>query len=126
MTEIRQIQVMKNNTNPQSAASITSVTDSPINDKVETDSKHKANESVPKTIGKIFVFSVLTIAVSIIFVLPWTTIPRTNSIIYQSSWMEVFLPTLSNLIIMSLTLDQRKHTDERTNIFEDDHYEHNF
>ena len=58
---------------------------------------------VQKSIAKIFVFSISTAAVSIIFVLPWTTIPRTNSIIYQSSWMEVFLPTLSNLIIGSGT-----------------------
>ena len=94
---------MRNNMNPQNAASILSVNDTPINDKIETDSKHKANESAPKIIAKIFVFSISTVAVSIIFVLPWTTIPRTNSIIYQSSWMEVFLPTLSNLIIGSGT-----------------------
>ena len=94
---------MRNNMNPQNSASILSVNDTPINDKIETDSKHKANESAPKIIAKIFVFSISTVAVSIIFVLPWTTIPRTNSIIYQSSWMEVFIPTLSNLIIGSGT-----------------------
>ena len=89
--------------NPQNAASITSVSDTPINDKFEADSKPIENESAPKIVAKIFVFSILTVAVSIIFVLPWTTIPRTNSIIFQSSWMEVFLPTLSNLIITSGT-----------------------
>ena len=88
---------MRNNMTSQNAASSTSVNDTPINDKIKTDSKHKQNESVQKSIAKIFVFSISTAAVSIIFVLPWTTIPRTNSIIYQSSWMEVFLPTLSNL-----------------------------
>ena len=32
------------------------------------------------------------IAVAVVFVVPWTTIPQTNSIIYQSSWIEAFLP----------------------------------
>ena len=34
-----------------------------------------------------------TVCLSLFAVVPLTTIPRTNSIIFQSSWMEILLPT---------------------------------
>ena len=50
-------------------------------------------ETTLNSIGKIIAFAIATIALSILPLIPWTTIPRTNSIIYQSSWMEVLAPT---------------------------------
>ena len=38
---------------------------------------------------------------SLLFILPWTSIPRTDSIIYQSHWMEVILPFTSFLLLPS-------------------------
>ena len=35
------------------------------------------------------------IGFSLLFTVPWTSIPRTDSLIYQSHWMEVLLPTAS-------------------------------
>ena len=50
-----------------------------------------------KAIG-ISVFGI--IAVCMLFCIPWTIIPRTNSIIYQTYWMEIMLPTVSTLGVL--------------------------
>ena len=39
------------------------------------------------------------IAFSTLFCIPWTIIPRTNSIIYQTHWMEAILPIVSNYLL---------------------------
>ena len=39
--------------------------------------------------------SLMIVAFCLLFALPWTTIPRTNSMLYQSYWMEVILPIAS-------------------------------
>ena len=50
----------------------------------------------------------------IFFAIPWTVIPRTNSIIYQAHWMEVLLPVSSSFILSagSFLLDLRYWTRE--------------
>jgi len=35
------------------------------------------------------------VGISVLFVIPWTIIPRTDSIIYQSHWMELLLPSFT-------------------------------
>ena len=40
-----------------------------------------------------------TIGFCALFSIHWTTIPRTNSMIYQSHWMEILLPVSSNTIL---------------------------
>ena len=39
------------------------------------------------------------VAASVLCAVPWTTIPRTNSIIHQSCWMELLLPGGSYVIL---------------------------
>ena len=39
------------------------------------------------------------ISPSVIFSMPWTTIPRTDSIIHQSYWMETLLPVAGTMLI---------------------------
>ena len=39
--------------------------------------------------------SIPVVAISVLFAAPWTTISRTNSIIHQSSWMEIIIPCLT-------------------------------
>lgn len=59
-----------------------------------------------KDITKASGLSVLGIIVfSLLFSIPWTIIPRTNSIIYQAYWMELLFPTLTNqLLVIGSTL----------------------
>ena len=40
------------------------------------------------------------IGISVIFTVPLTSIPRTDSIIYQSHWMEINLPCASNALMV--------------------------
>ena len=51
----------------------------------------------------------------VLFAVPWTTIPRTNSIIYQSHWWEVLLPTSTACILStgSILCDLRYWTKEK-------------
>ena len=65
----------------------------------ENSENEQEQESAYKSIGKIAVISTLIIGLSVFFVIPWTTIPRTNSIIYQSHWLELLLPLASIWII---------------------------
>ena len=48
-----------------------------------------------KDICRAFVFSIGIIAACVLCAIPWTTIPRTDSILYQSMWMEIILPASS-------------------------------
>ena len=47
----------------------------------------------------LFVSITGTIAFCALFSIPWTTIPRTNSMIYQSHWMMILLPIASNTLL---------------------------
>ena len=51
-------------------------------------------ESANKSLGKIVGFTILIVALSVFSVIPWTTVPRTNSIIHQSYWLEPLLPVI--------------------------------
>ena len=46
-------------------------------------------------------YIIAIIAFCLLFTIPWTTIPRTNSIIYQSYWMEVSLPVTTNCMLFA-------------------------
>ena len=62
----------------------------------EGNKRENENGLAPKHVCKVLCSSSLgIISYCIIFIIPWTTIPRTNSIIYQSHWMEVILPVTS-------------------------------
>ena len=55
------------------------------------------------------------IGFSLLFIVPWTTVPRTDSIIYQSHWMEVLLPWATTLLLLTGTqvLELRTWTKEK-------------
>ena len=55
-------------------------------------------KDIIKAIG-ISVFGI--IGFSLVFCIPWTTIPRTNSIIYQSYWMEYLWPQATNCFLIA-------------------------
>ena len=38
---------------------------------------------------------------SLLFIVPWTSIPRTDSIIHQSHWMEILLPFATNQLLFA-------------------------
>ena len=64
------------------------------------DVKRSAVKEVCRAIG-ISVFGI--IGFCLLFVMPWITIPRTNSIIYQAYWMEAMLPLLTSFVLGALT-----------------------
>ena len=41
------------------------------------------------------------IAFCALFCIPWTIIPRTNSIIYQTHWIKAILPMASNIVLIA-------------------------
>ena len=61
-----------------------------------TNDSKLALQDVGKALG-ISLFGI--IAFSVIFFMPWTTIPRTDSVIYQSYWMEALLPMAVNKLL---------------------------
>ena len=52
------------------------------------------DESALKCVCKIITYTIAIVGLSVLAVVPWATIPRTNSIIYQSHWMEILLPSV--------------------------------
>ena len=52
-------------------------------------------------IGKSFGISFGIIAFSVVFSLFWTIVPRTNTIIFQSYWMEPLIPTTSIYFLLA-------------------------
>ena len=64
--------------------------------KSSTNDSKSAIKDVVKALG-ISLFGI--IAFSVIFAMPWTTIPRTDSIVYQSYWMEILLPVAVNRLL---------------------------
>ena len=73
------------------------------NDEVEDSSKKKIDSNPSNRENEIYLkfrkimrtvlLSIGIISACILCVVPWTSIPRTNSILYQSRWMEICLPT---------------------------------
>ena len=47
---------------------------------------------IMNSIRAICISAIKIIVFSVLFTIPWTVIPRTNSIIYQSHWWEVMIP----------------------------------
>ena len=41
------------------------------------------------------------ISFCLIFVIPWTTIPRTDSIIHQSHWIEALIPLATTIFLIT-------------------------
>lgn len=81
-------------------------------EKLMNDSKI-AIRDVGKAIG-VSLFGI--IAFSVIVAMPWTTIPRTDSIIYQSYWMETLLPVAVNRLLSAgqLLFQLSIYTEEQT------------
>ena len=52
----------------------------------------KGGETALQSICKIAIFATATVTLSLLSVVPWTTIPRTNSIVSPSSWMQILIP----------------------------------
>ena len=48
----------------------------------------------------IIISAIKILVISVLFTIPWTVIPRTNSIIYQSHWWEVLIP-MTTFIVLS-------------------------
>ena len=65
------------------------------NNEIKERIEAEENETNLKGVGKLIAFSFATIAVSAFSVVPFSMIPRTNSIIYQSAWMELLLPNIT-------------------------------
>lgn len=55
----------------------------------------------PREIIHIILLSIGVITSRVVCAIPWTTIPRSNSIIHQSRWMEMILPMTSTCILMT-------------------------
>ena len=55
-----------------------------------------------KEFFKVIVFSSIGIVgTSVLFTFPWIIIPRANSIIYQSAWMEIQFPLVFNYVLVT-------------------------
>ena len=72
-----------------------------INDEIETEDKNNIQFSLKSVFLTFFVWIFGTIALSVVFAMPWTTIPRTNSIIYQSHWIEAIIPSTAALLLVA-------------------------
>ena len=77
--------------------------------------KREENELTSKDALVLCLLVLGIVAFSVVFTVPWTAIPRTNSIIFQSSWFEVLLPTASIVILTAgnVFLDLTIWTKER-------------
>ena len=78
--------------------------------------KYSDNGFDIKDILKACLSALAIIVFCILFAIPWTTIPRTNSIIHQSHWWEVFLAVSTSFILSagSILLDLISWTQERS------------
>ena len=77
-----------------------------MNDKSMEDRIEEQNEeldhaflSQTKNILQIILMVFGILAACILTAVPWTLVPRTNSIFYQSSWMEILLPSTTCVLI---------------------------
>ena len=81
--------------------SVISVQESACNEEMKENRKIE-KKLASKDVIKIFCHSGLGIIVfCVIFAIPRLTVPRTNSIIYQSYWIEALLPSIINIGVIS-------------------------
>ena len=87
------------------AISIISITDEHNNGEIRNKTKPENGITFESKHGLIMdgFYIIAIIAFCLLFTIPWTTIPRTNSIIYQSYWMEVNLPGTTNFMLVAAT-----------------------
>ena len=85
------------------AISIISITDKHNNGEIRNKTKPENGITFESKHGLIMdgFYIIAIIAFCLLFTIPWTTIPRTNSIIYQSYWMEVSLPVTTNCMLFA-------------------------
>ena len=100
------------------SAEISSVRVQNQNNHKESEEQRKQDKflNFPDVFETIGFSSLMIVAFCLLFALPWTTIPRTNSMLYQSYWMEVILPIASVhfLCAASEILNLSIWTEERT------------
>ena len=72
-----------------------------FDDDTKTEEKNNIQFSLKYVCKTFFVWIFGTIALSVVFAVPWTTIPRTNSIIYQSHWIEAIAPSTAALLLVA-------------------------
>ena len=75
---------------------------------LEAKERRKSNSVSVKDKCKVISVSIIKIVcLSILFAIPWTIIPRTNSILYQSYWLEASLPAAitTTLNVGSISID---------------------
>ena len=78
--------------------------------------KIKKNAFDLKDVRNAFLSALAIIAFCILFAIPWTTIPRANSIIHQSHWLEAYLPVCTSFMLSAgaYSLDLITWTQERS------------
>ena len=85
-------------------------------DEVNENSKKKESKFSSRDLFEALGISAFgIIGFTCLFTVPWTSIPRTDSIIYQSHWMEVLLPWATTLLLLNGTqvLELRTWTKEK-------------
>ena len=65
----------------------------------EENVKNSHNNSKKHSWKIVFMSIFAVIFTSILFAVPWTLVPRNNSIIYQSSWYEALIPSSTFLLL---------------------------
>ena len=86
---------------PEDSVSIISINTISCKEEPEESDSRQEYIGLLKDVCKIIAFSIGVIAICLVFFVPWTSIPRTNSIVYQSYWMESCLPNSSNIILIA-------------------------
>ena len=72
--------------------SVITIDDVSASEEPREKSEDVEGETTLKSISKVIFFTIAIVFLSALNVVPWTTIGRTNSIIYQRYWMELLLP----------------------------------
>ena len=72
--------------------SVVSIHSMPCNEDTEKATEKQENGEPPIGACKMLFLLLGTVALSVVFVVPFTIIPRKNSIVYQANWMEICLP----------------------------------
>ena len=98
MTEEKESNLINGDVTDQFEDSISIINIDTVSCIEESDANIEKNENVSilKNAFKTLSFSLVIIGTALAIILPWTSIPRTNSIIYQSHWMEVVLPFINS------------------------------
>ena len=70
-------------------------------EKTEENSMNNSKSALAKIFESIGISVFGIIGLNLVCIFPWTSVPRTDSIIYQSHWMELLLPTAIIVMISS-------------------------